>query len=236
MQIWLDTISLKVITDAVKKGILFGVTTNPTILSKVANVRETLTHLLEIQQGPVAVQVTGQTAEEMVEEGKAIFEFSNRMIVKVPVNAAGLAAIHQLRARAIPILATAIFHPSQLILAATHATSYVTPYFSHLSDTGNAKEILKTMVTILQVNQSPSKILVASLRTLEDLIYCSLIGVDAITIKEELYQKLTEDHYSLEKCSRKFLNDWQQTHQNRSIKDLLEESSTAKAQLLYSSL
>lgn len=89
MQIWLDTIDLDVIEDSVKTGIVCGVTTNPSILSHTENVFETISTLLEIQPGPVAVQVTSSSSEGMVEEGKFISQFSPRMVVKVPINRNG---------------------------------------------------------------------------------------------------------------------------------------------------
>lgn len=219
MQIWLDTINLEVVAEAATAGVISGITTNPTILSRTRNVEETLSRLLEIQKGPVAVQVTAQDVEGMIEEGKQIFAFSNRMIVKVPVNKNGLAAMQQLCER-IPVLGTAIFDPSQALLAANLGASYITPYFSHIE---NAREVVKTMGAILRAYPYKSKLLVASLKNLEDLIYCSQMGVDAVTIKEDLFGKLVADHHLLEKVSQKFQADWQQTHAHASIKDLLKK-------------
>lgn len=221
MKIWLDTVNLDVVADAAKTGVISGITTNPTILSRTKNVEETLTNFLEMQQGPVAVQVTAQDVESMVEEGEHIFKFSDRLIIKIPVNSNGLIAMHQLCKKQIPVLGTGIFHPCQALLAANHGAAYISPYFSHIGDIGNANDTLKTIRTILRENHYKTKLLVASLRNIDDLIYCSLIGVDAVTIKDDLYYKLVDDHYLWEKFSLKFLSDWQQTHGNASIKDLL---------------
>lgn len=218
MQIWLDTINLKVVADAAKTGIIAGITTNPSILSRTQNVKETLTRLLDMQKGCVAVQVTAQDVENMVEEGEHIFEFSSRMIIKVPVNNNGLVAMHQLCEKKIPVLGTGIFHPSQALLAANHGAAYISPYFSHID---NAHETLKTIATILRTTPYKTKLLAASLRNLDDLLYCSLLGADAVTIKDDLYYKLVADHYLWEKFSQQFIGDWQQTHGNASIKDLL---------------
>ncbi len=221
MEIWLDTVNLEVVSDAAKTGIVSGVTTNPSILSRTKNVEETLTHLLDLQNGPVAVQVTTQDSENMIEEGISIFEFSNRMIVKVPVNNNGLIAMHQLYEKQIPVLGTAIFHPKQALLAANLGAAYIAPYFSHIGEIGNANEILKTIVTILRANNSKTKLLVASLRNLDDFIYCALIGADSVTIKDDLYYKLVADHHLSEKFTQKFLSDWHQTHGNGSLKNHL---------------
>lgn len=221
MQIWLDTINLEVVADAVKKGVISGITTNPTILSRTKNVKDTLNQILEIQNGPVAVQVTSNDIDNMINEGESISDFSDRIVVKVPVSSNGLIVMNQLRQRKIPVLGTGVFYPNQVLLAANHNASYISPYFSHMSEIGNAHELLKSMVTILRANQYQTKLLAASLRSIDDLIYCSLIGVDAVTIKEDLYCKLVSDHHLWEKFSHKFQSDWQQTHGNSSIKDLL---------------
>ncbi len=146
MQIWLDTIDLDVIADGVEMGIISGVTTNPSILSNSNNVLETVTQLLSLQPGPVAVQVTGKTPHEMIEEARHLYQHSNRIVIKVPLARNGLIAMKQLRQEQIPVLGTAILYPTQAILAANMGVAYISPYFCHIGDTGNAFETLKTMV------------------------------------------------------------------------------------------
>lgn len=223
MQFWLDTINLEAIADAAKTGILSGVTTNPSILSKAKNVPETLAALLEIQQGPVAVQVTAEDAENMILEGREIFGFSDRMIIKIPVNNEGLIAIGQLRKEKIPVLGTAIFHPTQALLAANQGATYVSPYFARIEEIGDERESLSNMATILQKNDT--KILAASMRNLDDLVFCALLGISAVTIKEDLYYQLVASHPLLEKFTQKFLFEWREAHGNVSIKNLLAKAS-----------
>lgn len=217
MQIWLDTINLEVVEDAARRGLLSGVTTNPSILSRTKNVKETLSELLKIQPGPLAIQVTSNDAQKMVQEGERIFQFSKRAVIKVPVNRNGLEAMRHLRQENIPVLGTGVFNPTQALLAAHHGAAYIAPYYAHIGE--KAQETLKTISSLLKSRQT--KILVASLRTLEDLITCSLIGVEAITIKDDLYQKLIADHEQLEAFIQKFSAEWQQTHGTASIKNLL---------------
>lgn len=225
MQIWLDTINLEAIADAAKTGIISGVTTNPSILSKAKHVRSTLLSLLKLQPGAVAVQVTAQDADNMIIEGRAIFSFSDRMIVKIPVNQNGLIAMQQLRQENIPVLGTGILHPTQALLAANQDATYISPYFSRIGDIGDAYESLSSMAAIVQ--NYPTKILAASLNTLDDLVYCALTGIDAVTIKEELYYKLITEHPSLEKFNHKFLSDWKDAHGHASIKSLLATDKSA---------
>jgi transaldolase len=111
MQIWLDTVNLEIVKDAAMRGILSGVTTNPSILSQTRDVPATLAHLLELQPGSVAVQVTSHTADAMIEEARSIHAFSSRTIVKIPVHREGLKAMHNLYDEKIPVLGTGVFSP-----------------------------------------------------------------------------------------------------------------------------
>lgn len=221
MEIWLDTIDEDVIADAVKTGVIAGVTTNPSILSNANNVSDTLLRLLEIQQGPVAVQVTSSDPLAMIEEGKRISEFSSRLIVKVPINRHGLIAIKELHRDRIPILGTGIIFPTQALLASYAEVAYIAPYFSHMGDVGDAGAMLKNMIDILQATKSSTKILAASLKQLDHLILCASLGISAVTIKPDLYHKLMADYPIVEGFSQRFLFDWAETHGKLSIKDAL---------------
>lgn len=221
MEIWLDTIDVHVIADGVETGIISGVTTNPSILSRAQNVRETAKRLLDLQKGPVAIQVTGKTPEEMVEEARHIYQYSNRMIVKIPVSRKGLIAMKELQKEQIPVLGTAILYPIQALLAANMDVAYLSPYFCHMGDLGNAFETLKTMVNLVRASNQKTKILVASLKHIDHILYCALLGVDAITIKPELYNKLVADFPVVEGFTEKFLSEWMQAHGPSSIKEAL---------------
>lgn len=221
MQIWLDTINLETIASAQKMGILSGITTNPGILSQAKNVPELLRRLLDAQSGPVAVQVTCESVAEMIMEGQEINQFSKRLLVKVPVNQAGLMAMPQLRTENIPILGTAVLTPSQALLAANIGANYIAPYFSRMGDNSTARQSLQAMVTIFRANHYHTKILVASVKTLADFMYCALIGADVVTIKEDLYYSLIKDDLLLAELTQKFLSDWNLAFAGASLKDLL---------------
>jgi TalC/MipB family fructose-6-phosphate aldolase len=220
MEIWLDTIDLNVIADAEKTGILSGVTTNPSILSSTRAISKTLSAILDIQSGPVAVQVTSQDPQGMVEEGRRIFAFSSRMLIKVPIDRSGLIAIKQLKQENIPVLGTGIILSSQALLASCLEVEWIALYFSHISAVGDPFEALKTMAALLR--SSSTKILAASLKELDHVIYCASLGVDAVTIKPDLYDKLIEAHPLVEGFSKKFLSDWKQVHGELSINEVLE--------------
>lgn len=223
MEIWLDTINVELAAKASRCGIISGITTNPSLLSKSPNVNKTLTGLLKAQPGPVAVQVTGQTAAEMSDEGKHIFDFSDRMIIKVPVSSQGLEAIHLLCSEKIPVLGTGVFYPAQALLAAKLGVKYIAPYYAHINEIGNAYDTLKTIKEMFGSHGYPAKILAASVRTLDDFIKCAHLGIEAVTIKDELYHALVAEPALLEKFNQKFSSEWCNAHGNVSIKYFLQK-------------
>lgn len=120
-----------------------------------------------------------------------------------------------------PILGTSILFSTQALLASNLGAAYISPYFGHIGDVGDAFATLKTMVEMLRSSGSSTKILVASLKQLDHLIYCALLGVAGVTIKPDLYYKLVADHPVVEGFAKKFLTEWSETHGQLSIKEAL---------------
>jgi transaldolase len=210
MEMWLDTIDITLIKKAKELGILHGVTTNPSILSKAATSNESIMQeLLEVQKGPVTIQVVADTAKEMVQQGNYWHAFSPRLIIKVPVTLHGLQAIHALSKQNIPTMATVVFHPRQCLLAALAGADYIAPYYGRIEDSGqNAAHYLKTMCRQMKENQFQTKLLVASLRTLEHISLCADIATAAITVKDALFLQFIEDHPLTVDCVETFKKEW----------------------------
>lgn len=186
MEIWLDTIDLPAIQAAKECGLLFGITTNPSIVSQSPQpLEDLLLDLLNCQMGPVAVQVTADNPFEMREQAKALFAFSSRLIIKIPATPEGLRAIASLKSQRIPTMATAIFEPLQGLLAAQAGASYLAPYVSHIGE--NAISTLETLQHLLKTHQLPAKILAAALKTPTQVLDCLRLGIPALTIKETLF-------------------------------------------------
>ena len=119
MEIWLDTTDTTTIEQAVAMGFCHGITTNPSILAASSlGPRETLSLLLEIQDGPVMVQVTENNAKAMINQAQQLYDWDDRFIIKVPTNQQGLITIRTLTEDEIPVLATAVFTSEHAFLAA----------------------------------------------------------------------------------------------------------------------
>ncbi|MCK4935175.1 MAG: hypothetical protein KAR79_06265 [Simkaniaceae bacterium] len=201
MEIWLDTTNYDLIKRAKNMGLLTGVTTNPSILKASKDSPEkTIETIVELQNGPITMQVTEETHEKMIDEAKTFCDLSDQIIIKVPVTKEGLITIAHLNHLGIPVMATVIFTPFQALLAARAGASYLAPYFSQIE---NATTAVKEMVDIIEKYQYKTKILAASIKTLEQIEQCYKIGVHGVTLKEEIFEALTENHpQTIEKVQR----------------------------------
>jgi TalC/MipB family fructose-6-phosphate aldolase len=210
MEIWLDTCDTKTISLAKDLGILFGVTTNPTLIAAESEgIEEMVNRLLDEQDGPLAVQVTADRSAEMIKQAVALHTFSDRIIVKVPVIREGLIAMKELVQQGISVMATAVFQPNQAILAALAGADYVAPYLCRMFDAGiDAYASLQTMLTIYQKYGFKTKVLVAALRTPDQITNCAASGVSAVTMKGPLFNQFISDDSTALTTLRAFSEDW----------------------------
>lgn len=211
MEIWLDTCDSKVIEQANHLGIIYGVTTNPSILAAAKDDHnQVIQRLLDIQDGPLAVQVTAFDADEMIHQGMALHVISDRIIVKIPVIQEGLVAIKSLVQEGVSVMATAVFQCNQALLAALAGADYVAPYLSRMFDEGiDAYASLDSMVTIYKNYQFKTKILAAALRTTDQITACASAGVAAVTLKSTLYSQFVANEQATMNSLRAFAQEWE---------------------------
>ena len=211
MEIWLDSCSREAVRAACKYNFIYGITTNPSLLSRTKeDPRALICDLLELQNGPVAVQVISLDCEEMVLQALALNALSSRIIVKIPVTQQGLAAMKALAQEHVPVMATAVFQPNQALLAALAGADYVAPYLGRMLDAGiEAHTALQSMQTIYQQYGFKTKILAAAIKTPEQITACAEIGIPAITLKSTLFEQfLCDDPCTLDSLQT-FAEDWQ---------------------------
>lgn len=210
MKIWLDTINPIVIQSAIKMGILEGITTNPTIIThSEKSLKDVLISLLHLQEGPVTAQVVAATANEMVQQGINLFTFSNRIIVKVPATKEGMEAIHLLSRQGIPTMATIVYSSQQALLAALAGANYVAPYLSRLEMAGgNPTQLLESTQQIFNNYHLKTKILAASLSSVQQIMKCAELGIHAITLKEDLFDQFLENQPLTLQSNAIFIQNW----------------------------
>jgi TalC/MipB family fructose-6-phosphate aldolase len=214
VEFWLDSIDRKTIDDARELGLLSGITTNPSILSKTKEpLEDLLDDLLNRQSGPIAVQVIGTKTSDMIEQAKDLYEYSTRIIVKIPAIKEGIRAIHHLNHIGIRTMATTILAPMQGLLAAKAGATYLAPYFSRMGE--NAIEHLTNLNRFIQNFGLNSKIIVASLRTVEQILQCYSLDSMSITVSEHLFQECVAVPEAVSQHLQKFQDDWNNSPESK---------------------
>lgn len=211
MKIWLDTTHLETIKKATSLGILFGVTTNPALIAQSGvPMDRVLQELLDHQDGPVTAQVIAQDTQGMVQEAQELYDFSDRIIVKIPATEQGWEAIHLLSENEIPTMATVVYQPSQALMAALVGADFIAPYVSQIEKSGhNPWEILESMSLILEQYDWPPQILAASINDISQIQKCAEIGIPHITLKDAVFCQLIETVPLTQERVNQFAMTWE---------------------------
>jgi transaldolase len=210
MKFFIDTANLDEIRQAASIGILDGVTTNPTLLSREkGNPEEILRKICELVNGPISAEVISLDAEGMVREGRKLAKIHKNIVVKIPMCAEGLKAVKILTAEKIRVNVTLIFTPVQALLAARAGAAYVSPFVGRLDDIGSAgMEIISQIAQIFGNYDIKTEIIVASIRNPVHVLDSALLGADIATIPFKVIEQLTK-HPLTDKGIENFLKDWE---------------------------
>jgi len=210
MKIFLDTANVKEIREGQAMGILDGVTTNPSLLSKEnGDYRETLKEICSIVKGPISAEVTTKRFEEMVEEGRSLAKIADNIVVKVPINLEGLKAIRKLTPDGIRVNVTLIFSPNQALLAAKAGAAFVSPFIGRLDDISqDGMELIDQIITIFDNYDIETEVLAASIRHPVHVVQAALAGADIATMPFSILDKLL-NHPLTDIGMEKFLKDWE---------------------------
>ncbi|MBA4394017.1 MAG: fructose-6-phosphate aldolase [Desulfobacca sp.] len=209
MKFFIDTANLKEIQEAVTLGLVDGVTTNPSLLSREKEKpRELIKKICQIVDGPVSAEVISETAAEMVKEAQGLAKIHKNICVKIPMNPEGLKAVKKLYSLEIPTNVTLIFSPIQALLAAKAGATYVSPFVGRLDDISqDGMEIIGQITTIFNNYGFETEIIVASIRHPVHVLTAALMGADIATIPYKVLLQLTH-HPLTDMGIQKFLDDW----------------------------
>lgn len=209
MKFFIDTANLQEIQEAVALGLVDGVTTNPTLLSKEKEKpRELIKKICRLVEGPVSAEVVSEKATDMVKEAQSLAKISQNIAVKIPMTADGLQAVKKLSALGIPTNVTLIFSPLQALLAAKAGATYVSPFVGRLDDIAqDGMEMVGQIVTIFNNYGFETEIIVASIRHPVHVLQAALMGADIATVPYKVLLQLVK-HPLTDQGIQKFLEDW----------------------------
>lgn len=214
MQVFMDSANVNEIKDAVDHGLIDGVTTNPTLISKEGRgFREVIEQVCQIVPGPVSVEVVGTTYDEMMSEGREIAKIADNVVVKIPMLKEGLRAVRELSRDGIRVNVTLVFSAAQGLLAAKAGATYVSPFLGRLDDHAHVgMDVVRDMVMIYENYALSAQVLAASLRHPLHFVEAALAGAHVATLPPTVLHQLYK-HPLTDVGLERFLADWKKVPQ-----------------------
>ena len=210
MKFFIDTANPDEIKMAHEMGVIDGVTTNPTLISKEKKDFESLIEeICKIIKGlPISLEVLSLNSEGMIEEARRLSRMGENIVVKIPMTTEGLKAIKVLVSEGIKTNTTLVFSPTQALLAAKAGTTYVSPFIGRLDDIAQTgMELIEQIVTIFTNYGFESQVIVSSIRHPIHVLEAALIGADVATIPYKVIEQLVK-HPLTDIGIERFLADW----------------------------
>ena len=209
MKFFIDTANIDEIKEAAALGILDGVTTNPSLVSKEGkDFRKLLDEILKIVDGPISAEVISTDYEGIIKEGRELSKIHKNIVVKVPLIREGLKAVKTLTGEGINVNVTLCFSPNQALLAAKAGATYISPFVGRLDDISTSgMDLISQIVQIYNNYNYETEVLVASVRHPLHVVEAALIGADVCTIPFAVIDKMF-NHPLTDIGLEKFLSDW----------------------------
>jgi len=215
VKFFLDTADIAEIEEAASWGVLSGVTTNPTLYSRVggtlADFPAHIKRICDIVDGPVSAETVGLTRDEIVREGIELAAIAENVVVKVPTMVEGLAATRTLFERGIRVNMTLCFSVPQAILAARSGAAYVSPFvgrFDDISEDGIA-QLADVVIALGNYDFGHEvEVIAASIRSANHVTQSALMGADIATVPFSVLKNLVK-HPLTDRGLESFLADWE---------------------------
>jgi len=215
MKFFLDTANVDQIKQAVKLGVISGVTTNPTLVAKegTTDYETVVKKICSIVPGSVSVEVLAEDATGMIAEARIKASWAPNVTIKIPSTAAGLEAIATLTRESIETNMTLCFSLNQALLGAQAGATYVSSFVGRLDDIGqDGIELVRDIVAIFKQYQLPTQVIAASIRHPLHCVAAAKAGAHIATVP---YSVLTQmmNHPMTDIGVKRFLDDWRKVSQ-----------------------
>jgi len=209
MKFFVDSADLDAINELNDIGLVDGVTTNPSIISKSGrDFKQVISDICKITDGHVSAEVVALEAKKMVEEGRHLRKIAPNVCVKLPLTMDGLKACSILSNEGTPTNVTLCFSPNQALLAAKCGATYISPFIGRLDDISlDGMELIEDIRTIYDNYGYETEILAASIRHTMHIIDCAKIGADVMTGPLNAIMGLL-NHPLTDSGLQKFLEDY----------------------------
>lgn len=209
MKIFLDTANIEHIRDAASLGLIEGVTTNPSLISKEKKpFKDIILEICKIVDGPISAEVTSSDYRGMVDEALKLSDIHKNVVVKVPMTKDGLKAVKSLSEQGVKTNVTLVFSATQALLAAKVGASYVSPFVGRLDDIST--DGMNLVAEIQQIYRNyffETEVIIASIRHPIHVLQAALVGADIATVPYDVLMK-TIKHPLTDIGIEKFMSDW----------------------------
>ncbi len=217
MKLYLDTANLNEIEEAVRWGVIDGVTTNPSLAAREEkSFSDILPSICELVNGPVSAEVLSPEYEGMLKEARALAKVHDNVVVKIPIMPEGIRAVKTLSAEGIKINVTLIFSANQALLAMRAGAAYVSPFIGRLDDIGHrGVDLVRDIVNLIEWHDLKAEVIAASIRHPEHVPAVGLAGAHIATLPFKVLQQMFK-HPLTDIGIESFISDWENAEAKRS--------------------
>ena len=206
----MDTANIDHIRHGVSLGVVTGVTTNPSLISKEGkgDYQKLVKEICSIVPGPVSTEVLSQDARGMITEGREIAKWADNIVIKIPASLEGVEATSVLTRENIKVNFTLCFTLNQALLAAAAGANFISPFVGRLDDIGeDGMEVVASIVEYLNYYQLPSQVIAASIRHPQHCMIAARLGAHIATVPYKVLLQMIE-HPLTDVGIKRFLDDW----------------------------
>ena len=209
MKFFIDTANIGEIKKANDLGLLDGVTTNPTLVSREGReFKDLIREICSIVDGPVNAEVVSTETEGMLKEARELVTLAENIVVKIPMIKEGLKAVKILSKEGIKTNVTLCFSPIQALMAAKAGAAYISPFVGRLDDISHrGMELVEQIITIYDNYGFQTEVIVASIRNPVHVLEAALMGADISTVPYKVMEQLIK-HPLTNIGLENFLADW----------------------------
>ncbi len=211
MRIFLDTANIDQIKQAAKLGIVSGVTTNPSLVSKekTSDYEAIVKEICAIIPGPISAEVLVEGVQETIEQAKRISAWAPNVVIKIPATADGLEATTALSKEDIKVNFTLCFSPNQALLGALAGAAYISVFVGRLDDAGHdGMQVVKDTVDIFRnYAELHTEVIAASIRHPLHCVAAAKAGAHIATVPYNVLMQMIRHPFTDVGVTR-FLADW----------------------------
>lgn len=210
MRLFLDTANIEHIRQGVRLGVVSGVTTNPSLISREGKVdyQKLVKEICSVVPGPVSTEVLSQDASGMIDEARGVAKWAENIVVKIPANLEGVEATSVLSKEGIKVNFTLCFSLNQALLGVAAGASFVSPFVGRLDDIGeDGMKVVEDIVKFLRFYQLPAQVIAASIRHPQHCLVAAKAGAHIATVPYRVLLQMIQ-HPLTDIGVKRFMDDW----------------------------